>query len=128
MPVINISREDILKSKVFDPGWYATEVIGVDEKESKAGDSTNYTVEFKVITGIYKDASLYRLFNTKGMGFAVPFLTALGVSIGDQGQSFELNATIGRRLKVHCSNRSYEGKTRNDVDDFAPIDADIPVN
>ena len=128
MPKITITREDILKSKVFDPGWYAVEVVDVDEKDSKAGDSTNYTVEFRVIHGIYKDASLYRLFNTKGMGYIVPFLAALGVVVGDAGDTFELDAAKGKRLKVHCSNRSFEGKTRNDVDDFAPIDADIPVN
>jgi hypothetical protein len=124
---INISREDIMKSKIADPGWYNVKVVDVTDNPSKAGDSMNYTIQFLVTGGAYDGMILYRLFNSKAMGFVVPFLSALGVTVSDKGGEIDLDAAKGKALKVHVNNRAYEGKTRNDVDDFAPITADIPT-
>lgn len=124
MSKIRISREDMLKSKVVEPGWYPCEIVRSSEAPSKTDGSMNYTVEMKILDGPFKDVTVYRLFNEKGMGYAVRFLESLGAKVDpDKGGEFDLDRAVGKKLTVYIKNEIYEGQMRNRVEDFRPIDS-----
>lgn len=118
MPRITITREDIQRGKVLDPGWYPAEVVDVKESATKAGDSMNTTIEFKIIDGPSLGVTVYRLFNEKAPGFVIPFLQAFAVEIPEDGGTFDLQNTIGRKLSIYIKNELYNGAMKNRVEGF----------
>lgn len=121
---LTITQDDINRSKILEPGWYQTEITACEDTLAKSDKSTNTTLSFKVLSGAFKGAIVYRLFNEKAPGFAIPLLKALGVEIGEVGESgreFDLDATVGRRIEVYVKNREYEGQIRNEVVDYRPL-------
>ena len=122
MPKITISREDLQRGKVLDPGWYPAEITDVQDKASKKGDSINTTISFDIADGPFKGCKVFRLFNEKAPGFAVPFLQALGVEIPEDGGTFDLKNAIGRKIMVYVKNELYEGSMMNRVEGFKPLE------
>lgn len=119
---LRVTRDDVLRSKSLPSEWYEVEITDVEEKMSKAGDSMNTIIEFTIIApAAYAGAKLFRLFSEKAPGFAIPFLEALGVSVGEEGGEFDLQATKGRKLKVFNKPQMYEGQIRNNVEGFAAL-------
>lgn len=116
-----ITRESILRSKVFPQDWYPVEVVDYECSTSKAGDSLNHNLTFKILAGEYKDGLLYRLFSEKAPGFAIPFFEALGVTIPEEGGEFDFEACKGRRLQVYNKQKLFDGSPRNNVEGFRPI-------
>lgn len=121
MAKITITQDDINRSKVVDPGWYNVEVMSVTDSQAKSDGSLNTTVELKIIDGTFKGAIVYRLYNEKAPGLAIPFLKALGASINEDGGTFDLALAVGKRVKAFIKNEDYQGITRNRVEDFQPI-------
>ena len=122
MPKITISREDLQRGKVLDPGWYPVVVTDVQDKASKKGDSINTTIHFDVMAGPFAGCKVFRLFNEKAPGFAVPFLQALGVEIPEDGGTFDLKNAIGKNLMVYVKNELYEGAMQNRVEGYKPLE------
>jgi hypothetical protein len=122
MPKITISKEDLLRGKVLDPGWYAVSISDVQDKTSKKGDSINTTVFFDVIQeGPFTGCKLFRLFNEKAPGFAIPFIEAItGKKLEEEG-TYDLKAAIGRQIMVYVKNEIYEGAMQNRVEGFRPM-------
>lgn len=121
MPKLRITPEDHLKGKLVEPGVYLGVVKAVEEKSSGDG-SQNWNVEFKITQeGPYKGVPVYKTFNEKGAGFAIPFIEACGGK-PDPNKDYELdfNKTIGVTLKLVITNRLYENKMRTQVDGFMP--------
>jgi hypothetical protein len=121
MPKITISKEDLQRGKVLDPGWYTVAITDVQDKASKKGDSINTTISFDVTEGPFAGCKVFRLFNEKAPGFAVPFLQALGVEIPADGGTFDLKNAIGKQLMVYVKNELYEGSMMNRVEGFRPL-------
>ena len=121
MAKLKITQEDMLRGKLVEPGWYPVTITGVDEKQSKAGDSLNTIINMVVTEGNFAGIPLIRLFSEKAPGFAIPFLEALGVTIPKDGGEFEMKNAIGKKLNVYVKNDLWEGKMRNVVEGFRTI-------
>lgn len=122
MPLtFSISREDMLRSKVVEPGWYNCIIKGVSQEAASTDGSTNTIVDFVVIDGPQKDVPLRRYFSEKAPGFAVNFFKACGAQIGEQGATFDVEKSIGRKMQVFVKNEEYGGSMRNRVEDFRPM-------
>jgi hypothetical protein len=122
MAKLNITPEDLLKGKLVAPGWYPALIKNVEEKPSKGDGSTNWNLEFKILEGTeFSGVPVYRTFNEKGAGFAQNFVLACGGKF-EKGKSFELDfhKTVGTKLKIYITNALYEGKMKNQVEDFQP--------
>lgn len=130
MPKMRYTKEDLLKSKPIEPGWYPAECTGYEVKPSKGEDkSTNWTFAFKFLEDA-KDsrgndlggAKVYRLFNEKGMGFAASFIEVItGQPANVEGGEFDPDEARGKRLMVYVTNEMYQGRMQNRVEDFRPI-------
>lgn len=121
----NISPDDLAKGKLIDqPGWYPVEIISYEEKLSKAGDSTNAIIDFKIIgqsnTGIVRRV----WFNEKAPGTMGALLTALGIEENEDGSmSADLSAAslVGRKVNAFFVRGEYEGRPTNEIREFAPL-------
>lgn len=122
MAKLNITPQDHLKGKVIPPGIYKVEVKNVEESASKTDQSQNWNVEFKILEGDYVGVPLYKTFNEKGAGFAIPFVESCGGKI-DPTKPFELdfNKAIGSKLRVVVKNALYQGNMKNQIDGFMPL-------
>ena len=123
MPIITITREDLLRSKVVTPGWYACKVTNVTESPAKTDGSLNYNIDM-VITqdGPFNGVPLRRVFSEKAVGFAEHFIEAfLGKKIDENGGQFELANAVGRSLDVFVKNGKVENRLVNQAEDFAPL-------
>jgi hypothetical protein len=124
---MRITAEDLKRGLIVDPNWYPVVVKSVEVKPSKGDGSTNWNYKLEILSGKSKDgkdyagAMVYRLFNEKAMGFAIPFVEACGQKVGAEGAEIDPNFPIGKKLMVYVKNREYEGRMQNEVADFRPI-------
>jgi hypothetical protein len=123
---MRFTADDLRKNLVLDPNWYPAQVKSLEIKAAKTDQSTNWNYKFEILSGKGKDgkdyagAAVYRLFNEKAMGFARPFVEAIGVVLKEDDE-FEPNSAVGKKLLVYVKNKEYEGKLQNEVADFRPI-------
>lgn len=130
MPIVTFSKRDLLQGKTVNPAWYRCKVDTVGEAPSKDGGSTNYPVDFTIMfegdTGSteFADVPFQNNFNSKAIGMAVPFLTALGVPI-EAEKRIDLKAAEGMSLDVYVGNKTYEGRILNDVKAYRLPKSDV---
>jgi hypothetical protein len=121
MAKLHIGLDDINRSRILDPDWYPVEIVDVVDTASKGDGSLNTTLNMSVIDGPFKGAMLYRLFNEKAPGFAIPvfevFLGKGGVTEGD----YDLHALKGKKLMVYVKNELYQGNMQNRVEGFRAL-------
>ena len=119
---LRITRDDLLKSKIVEPGWYPTEVAEVKEAPTKAGDSTNWNVTLRIQAPVeFAGVTVIRTFNEKGAGFAINFLKACGAVISEEGAEFDMQAAIGRKIMTYIKTEEYQGTPKNRAEDFRPM-------
>jgi hypothetical protein len=124
---MRITADDLKRGVIVDPNWYPVVVKTLEIKPSKGDGSTNWNYKMEILQGKNKDGKelqgvvVYRLFNEKAMGFAVPFVEACGQKVNAEGAEIDPNFPIGKKLMVYIKNREYEGRLQNEVADFRPI-------
>ena len=121
MPFMDLSSDDINRSKLIDSGWYRVKIEDIGESLSKDQGSTNYPVKGTIIrneeTG---DVSLagfptpHWSFNSKAPGFVIPFLRALGEDNIQAGR-VDLNAAKGCEILVLIEQDTYNGRPVNRI-------------
>jgi hypothetical protein len=120
MAVLNYSKEDLLRGKLVDPGWYRSKVKSVEEKPSSTDSSQNWNVEFLIIGTAFEGVPVKRTFNEKAPGFAVDFLMQFGWKPDANGGSLDLHKTEGKTVKIHIINDNYQNRMTNKIDGFMP--------
>lgn len=116
-----ITREDMLRSTVIEPGWYKVLITKVLQEPAKTDGSTNTWIDMVIQEGPRKDVPLRKNFSEKAPGFAIPFLAALGKKIGDQGGTVDMEQAKGKTLLVYVKNGMYNNQMQNQVEDFKPV-------
>lgn len=127
MPIITITKRDMLRSKILTPGWYRVKVENIGEKTSNDQKSINYPVESTVICNADDGSEEFAgvplggpgswMFNSKAMGFALGFVKSLGEEVDEtkEEQKFNLSGAEGKLIEVFVENGEYEGRIQNKV-------------
>jgi len=120
MPVVGFSIRDMLRGKVVTPAWYRMRIESIGEAPSADGKSTNYPVEGTIVKNAENGSEEFAgvpvdwNFNSKALGFAVPFLQSLGVEV-KPGERYELAQAAGTDVEVFVENDTYQGRMVNRV-------------
>lgn len=124
MPVaIRFSAADLLRGKVVEPAYYRAKINSVGEQpaaESGKGPSTNYPVEVVIIKNAdngdttFANVPVTFNFNSKAMGFAIPFIRALGTE-PTADAPIDLQAAEGMEIEMFIGNKTYQNRIINDV-------------
>ena len=122
MAVVQISQDDINRSKIVTPGWYLVEITGATDSMSKDNMSVNTRITGKIISSADGNKSNqfagvplpYWNFNSKAPGFSVPFFEALGGDVKD-GARFDFNDAVGKRMEVFIGNGTFNGQFQNQI-------------
>lgn len=119
--MMDFSDDDILAAKLVEPGWYTCEVVKVYQKLSKDKASMNTWVEFKGLEGEASGVPFRHCISEKATMIKANqnFVRAFGVAL-DKGQSVNLKAAEGQKVKVNIIRDSYNNNPNNKVADFAP--------
>ena len=123
MPMtFTVSREDMLRGKTVDPGWYKTIIRNVSQEPASTDGSTNTIIDL-IITddGPFKDVPLKRFFSEKAPGFAIPFLIACGAKVGEQGVTVNMEHCKGKTIMTYVGNGMYNNRPTNNAEDFRPV-------
>lgn len=120
--MIDFTDDDLLRSKVLNPGWYLLELGDYEESLSQAGDSTNMVFKDSKVIRNAEDGStdfagvpVRVSFNTKAKGFVVGFLRAFGIEV-KKGERYDLGAMSGKQIIAFIGNREYQGNMQNNVE------------
>jgi hypothetical protein len=126
MPIMVITREDLLRGRVVTPGWYKMKIKAIEDTAAGTDGSTNTNVSLVIIQpGDFLDVPLKRVFNEKAPGFAVTFIQSItGKRLDSSGGSFDLSNAIGREVYGYIKTGVWQGRPRNEVDDFLPVGKD----
>lgn len=119
-----ITREDILRSKTVDPGWYKGLVKNVVQKAAKTDKSTNTEVHFILQdAGAFSGIPVTGRFSEKAPGFAINFVAALlgENNIGEEGGEWDFDRAIGKTIEIMVVNDMYDGRLTNKVVDYRAI-------
>ena len=122
MPLtFTVTREDMLRGKVLEPGWYKAVISKVSQEPASTDGSTNTIIDFTVTEGQFKDTPLKRYFSEKAPGFIVPFLVACGAPVGEAGGTFDIEKCKGKVIMIYVANDMYNNRPTNKVEDFRPV-------
>jgi len=131
--MFQVTREDMLRSKVLDPGWYPVIIKKVSQEKAKSdgGQSTNTWIDMTVLGGPDQqdgsrpnDTPLRRCFSEKAPGFIIPYLQACGASVKTEGGNYDIEKSIGKKIQAYVKNRLWEGNLQNDVVDFRALESE----
>lgn len=120
-----ITRDDLLRSKVVSPGWYPLLVRSVEKGEAKTDGSMKVSVVFIVQKdGPFKDVPIPHTFSEKAPGFAVAFIESANKKKidGEKGGTFDLAQAQGRMVWGYVRNDTYQNRLINKVEDFRPYE------
>lgn len=119
MPVINLSQQDIAKSKTVEAGWYPSKIVKVhDGKASADKGSINYQVDFLIKTPAVDGKVIEHMFNSKALGMTTPLLEACGISVAP-GQ-VNLDDLLNKEPDVKLFIDIYQGRNNNKIEGWAP--------
>lgn len=122
MPIIQFSSKDLLRNKVVQPAWYRVRIDAVGEAPSKDGGSINYLTEGTILKNADSNSEdntgvpLEWNFNSKALGFAIPFLQAMDPTLTiDPTVRYDLNIAVGKELEIFVENGQWQGRIKNEV-------------
>lgn len=137
----NLSPDDFLRGKIVKPGWHHAEIVGYEEKMSKAkvnerGESVPPSayveLKFKILDGEDAGVVVYNNFSEKAPGFIVPFLEAL--MGGDkkmerkaQTVTFSKDKILGQFVDIEVVRGTYNNKPTNNINGFKPFTGQKPT-
>jgi len=116
-----ITKEDMLRTKIVDPGWYKTTIKKITQEAAKTDGSTNTWIDLTIAEGPHANVPLRRVFNEKAPGFAIPFIQALGGKVTEEGGTFDMEKAVGKQILAYVKTGMYLDKPQNQVEDFRPI-------
>ena len=120
MTMINIGKEDVLRSKIVKPEWYEAICKSVTVAENSKKDANNFVTEFILKGGDYDGVPITVYFSEKAPGFMIPFITACGGTVGKDGGTFDPAKFSNKPLRVHVVNDNFQGRVTNKIDGYMP--------
>jgi len=143
MPKITITPEDLLKGQLHEPGWFKGEIAWASAKTSSKKDSMNYEFGVTYETGDkrpgYESREIKSQFNSKAIGFMIPFLAALSGMPEKEFRQKALNenkeidiiwddSLKGQKLQFQIENKPREdnGQLTSKITNYAPFDYKVP--
>ena len=124
MPIsFNISKEDLLRSKIVKPGVYTLLLKNVTEGPGKNDPLSNtITLDFVIESGVDPAAvgvPVKYWLSEKAAGLATGFLEAIsGKKIDDAVQIPDMASLVGRKVKAYIKTNNFEGRPQNKIDGF----------
>lgn len=131
MSVMKVSRRDMKRSNILDPGWYDLEIVDVSEKTNKKKDGINTVIDFEVKSNNKKvnGTPLSQVISDKYISAGVPLIEALDPKAldDDEGGEFDWDKEIlkGKMVKGNVQTSEYNNKPQNELTDYAPIEAEV---
>lgn len=119
-----ITREDLLRSKLVTPGWHKSKVIRAEGGQASTDGSDIIKVELRLLGGDFDGVTILRTFSLKDNArhFAISFIEAVTAkSIGSDGGRFDFEKVIGVEIKTYVKNEEYKGRMVNKAEDFQAI-------
>ena len=130
MALFTISKEDLAKGKLVDPGeWYNCEIVNVEDKQTKTSGADITFVTFRILDGAFQDVQLRANFMPEYPGFTIDFLAALkGVERTPEFEQSIINTPIpfdnktlkGRKIRVHVVRGEYNKKPTKQIEGYQP--------
>ena len=132
MGVMRVSRSDMKRANILDPGWYDMEIVDLKEETTKKKDSINTVVDFEVIAPNNKrnNGTPLRVYiNEKFLDLGIKLIGALDPEAldEDEGGSFDWDkdALKGTKLKGYVVTGTYNNRPQNELQNFAPEGAEV---
>lgn len=110
---------------VQTPGWYKIKVVSYRKNRAQSGESDNYFVEVRGLSGEMQDVEFTKMFNTS-KGFKVNivrfFIACNGGNDLISGKDYSFDETVGLELEGYIQRGSDKnGNPINDISDFRPL-------
>ncbi len=126
---VEFSDSDLLRNKLVDPAWYRLQIGEVSPwTPTKDKQSNNCEIDAVIVRNADNGEETFAgvpvkiRFNSKptAKGFIEGFLKALGVEVA--AGRYTLDAAAGQQVDAFIGNKTYEGRTTNDVQNkYRPI-------
>lgn len=119
MPIINISQADLLKTKVFEPGWYPAKIAKISPlSNAKSGNSLNLIITF-ALGGAAQGKEIDETFNSQLWGKLSPVFKAATGQDMIPGQ-FDTDVLQGKDVDVQLITDTYNGNLMNRIANYLP--------
>ena len=131
MGVMRVSRRDMKRGNILDPGWYDGEIVDIKEETNKKKDGLNTVVDFEVKSDNKRvnGTPLRLTISDKFVSAGVPLMEALDPSAldDDEGGTFDWDRDKwkGEMVKIYVKTGEYNNRPQNEIHDFAPRNAEV---
>ncbi len=137
--MIEIKGSDVRSNTLAKPDWYIVDVVAMNPKLTKSGDSMNFNYRLKIVSDLkgnteFEDCRVKDfLINEKGI-FGVGLLfygacdedvrKAMDIQKKDKNAPnipIDENFPVGKRIRALISNTTFENRVSNEATDFLPL-------
>ena len=124
MPIIKITKSDLMKTKNVSTGWWGAKIIKIyPPAKSKAGDSVNYPIDFELEDNPKHGQNangkvITKGFNSKLIGMLGPLFDAIGIKVIDD--NYDTDLLLGKKCDVKVVQTSQGGLLYDNIDAFLP--------
>lgn len=118
--MLSATPQDLLRSKVIEPGMYVGVIKSVVQKPAKTDGSTNTIFTFIIQGGKFDGVPVDALFSEKAPGFVAELMSILLGKPWD-GTPVDVDNSVGKKVKIHVINEKYLSRLKNTIDGYAPM-------
>lgn len=127
MPLLKISKAQLLRGTITSPGWYDFKVANAEVKKDDKTGKTHLTY---LLVNLKTEKEHEQKFNIEWLGFAEPFLSAIeGKKIEtDKDYDFDPTTHIGKTLQIKVETEISETNKQpyDKLAMFLPTGAQVP--
>jgi hypothetical protein len=125
MPIIKVTKADILKTRNVTPGWYSCQVVKVHPPtKSKEGNTINYVFDCRILDGQEcAGKEIPARFNSFVIGNLVPFVFACTGIEMDENNDFDTDKLLGAKFDGKVVPKNFEGNIYDNFEAYIPYGA-----
>lgn len=117
-----ITKEDVNATKLIT-GWVLCDIVEYKEEPAKQTaknpGSLNRNISFRVAEGEHEGVKLRTTFNEVFSPLMPEYVNSIGGEYAE-GKVYDLEESVGRKIRVHIRRGEYNGRPTNEVDGFRP--------
>lgn len=122
MSIFTVSKDDLIKRKLIDEGWYPMYIESTTSGKSKDSGAMTCTVKFRVTGGPREGHVIETIYSEKFISRVIELFEGItGTELTDPGQ-LDLSKLARRPFLGYVSHDSYGGETNNRVTGAKPPD------
>lgn len=122
MALVTLTKEDVLRSKIVDPGKYLLKIGKVEVKPSQTDGKPVYYINQTIVSGTFEGVPILKTISIKMPKLLIQLFGALGNPIDENGGTLDTDFLVDKEVGgLVKTAENVDGSDKNDVVAYFPV-------